>query len=144
MPSLRSIFFLQLALASIHQADAFSANLSPLTNSRSRLFSFRRSLLWKVASSDEGNDSNNITSESNNPLAAASLALTLSAATMFGAAQTSHAYVPSDYASETVQAVVQELKTASGNVDATFKAYEEIAGIITEGKGVGGMVNYSE
>ena len=54
------------------------------------------------------------------------------------------AYVSSDYASETVKAAVQSLKDASGNVDATFKAYENIAGIITEGKGVGGMVNYSK
>jgi hypothetical protein len=56
----------------------------------------------------------------------------------------SAAYVPSDYASNTVQAAVQELKLASGNIEATFKAYENIAGIITEGKGVGGMVNYRE
>ena len=54
------------------------------------------------------------------------------------------AYVPSDYASETVQEAVQSLKNAAGNVEETFKAYENIAGIITEGKGVGGMVNYSE
>jgi hypothetical protein len=54
------------------------------------------------------------------------------------------AYVPSDYASDTVQEAVQALKAASGDSDATFKAYENIAGIITEGKGVGGMVNYSE
>jgi len=51
-------------------------------------------------------------------------------------------YVPSDYASETVQEAVQALKAASGNIDGTFKAYETIAEIITEGKGVGGMVNY--
>jgi hypothetical protein len=43
-----------------------------------------------------------------------------------------------------VQAAVQELTSASGNIDQTFKAYENIAGIITEGKGVGGMVNYSK
>lgn len=53
-------------------------------------------------------------------------------------------YVPSDYASETVQEAVQALKAASGNIDGTFKAYETIAEIITEGKGVGGMVNYSK
>ena len=54
------------------------------------------------------------------------------------------AYDTSDYASETVQEVLQSLKTSSGNEDATFKTFENIAGIITEGKGVGGMVNYSK
>ena len=54
------------------------------------------------------------------------------------------AYVPSDYASETVTEAVRTLKAASGNVDETFKVYEMIASIITEGKGVGGMVNYRE
>jgi hypothetical protein len=53
-----------------------------------------------------------------------------------------NAYSTSDYASEVVQEVVQQLKDASGNVEGTFKAYENIAEIITEGKGVGGMVNY--
>lgn len=56
----------------------------------------------------------------------------------------SKAYIPSDYASDTVQEAVQALKDASGNADSTFKVYEDIAGIITEGKGVGGMVNYSK
>jgi hypothetical protein len=55
-----------------------------------------------------------------------------------------YAYDTSDYASETVQEVLQSLKTSSGNEDATFKTFENIAGIITEGKGVGGMVNYSK
>ena len=54
------------------------------------------------------------------------------------------AYVPTDYASETVEKVIQDLKDSSGNIDQTFKAYERIAGIITEGEGVGGMVNYSK
>lgn len=53
-------------------------------------------------------------------------------------------FAPSDYASETVQQVVRSLKDASGDVEATFKVYENIAGIITEGTGIGGMVNYSK
>jgi hypothetical protein len=52
------------------------------------------------------------------------------------------AYDPSDYASETVTEVVKSLKDASGDSDATFSVYEEIAAIITEGKGVGGSINY--
>jgi len=59
-----------------------------------------------------------------------------------GASLPANAYIPSDYASETVQNAIQDLKAASGNVDETFKVYENIAGIITEGKGVGGQINY--
>eukprot|EP00529_Nitzschia_sp_RCC80_P042554 CAMPEP_0113503210 /NCGR_PEP_ID=MMETSP0014_2-20120614/34021_1 /TAXON_ID=2857 /ORGANISM="Nitzschia sp." /LENGTH=271 /DNA_ID=CAMNT_0000398159 /DNA_START=38 /DNA_END=850 /DNA_ORIENTATION=- /assembly_acc=CAM_ASM_000159 len=57
-------------------------------------------------------------------------------------ADVANAYYASDYASETVQTTVKDLKAAAGNVDETFKVYENVAGIITEGKGVGGMVNY--
>jgi hypothetical protein len=55
---------------------------------------------------------------------------------------TALAYSPSDYASETVQAAIGSLQSATGNVEKTFKAYEDIAAIITEGKGVGGDINY--
>jgi hypothetical protein len=54
------------------------------------------------------------------------------------------AYESSDYASDTVQEAVQKLKQASGNAEESFEAYEDIAAIISEGRGVGGMVNYSE
>jgi hypothetical protein len=52
------------------------------------------------------------------------------------------AYEYTDYASETVLAAVQSLKDAAGNSEQTFKSYENIADIITEGKGVGGTINY--
>jgi len=55
-----------------------------------------------------------------------------------------HAYETTDYASDTVQESLQSLKKSSGNIDETFQTFETIAGIITEGKGVGGMVNYSK
>lgn len=67
-----------------------------------------------------------------------SMALSTTNAENFAAS----AYIPTDYASETVQTVINDLKSASGNCDETFKVYENIAGIITEGKGVGGMINY--
>ena len=54
----------------------------------------------------------------------------------------SQAYDDSDYASDTVQAAVSSLKRAAGNTADTFKAYEDVAAIITEGKGVGGEINY--
>eukprot|EP00536_Pseudo-nitzschia_multiseries_P017503 jgi/Psemu1/264339/estExt_Genewise1Plus.C_15920001 len=71
---------------------------------------------------------------------AATTATTTTAVAVFP--EPAYAYIPSDYASETVQNVIQELKAASGNVDETFRVYENIAGIITEGKGVGGQINY--
>lgn len=52
------------------------------------------------------------------------------------------AYEDSDYASETVTAVVDSLRKAGSNAEETFKVYENIAAIITEGKGVGGSINY--
>ena len=81
--------------------------------------------------------------------ASLSLAIALTVATSTTAIitttpQAAYAYIPSDYASETVTTVIQDLKKASGNGDETFKVYENIAGIITEGKGVGGMVNFSK
>jgi len=72
-------------------------------------------------------------------VAAASLGLAMS---IGGSTLPANAYIPSDYASETVQTAIQDLKAASGKVDETFKVYESIAGIITEGKGVGGQINY--
>jgi hypothetical protein len=51
------------------------------------------------------------------------------------------AYDPSDYASETVQGAMQNLKEAR-SADRIVAAYENIAEIITEGKGVGGQINY--
>ncbi|EJK46782.1 hypothetical protein THAOC_34535 [Thalassiosira oceanica] len=53
-----------------------------------------------------------------------------------------HAYEESDYASETVTEVVGQLKSNAGDVDKTFGTLEEVAKIITEGKGVGGTLTY--
>jgi hypothetical protein len=53
-----------------------------------------------------------------------------------------NAYEESDYASETVTNVVSALKSKAGDVDGTFATLEEVAKIITEGKGVGGSLSY--
>ncbi len=53
-----------------------------------------------------------------------------------------NAYEESDYASETVTTVVQALKSSTGQIDSTFSALEDVAKIITEGKGVGGQLTY--
>lgn len=52
------------------------------------------------------------------------------------------AYELNDYASETVQNAVQSVQSAVGDTAAMIKAYENIAEIITEGKGVGGEINF--
>jgi hypothetical protein len=70
---------------------------------------------------------------------AASLAVVVASTTL-----PANAYLPSDYASDTVQTAIKDLKTASGKADETFKVYEGIAAIITEGRGVGGQINYSK
>ena len=74
----------------------------------------------------------------------ASLALVLSTIPISTATTTqpAFAYEESDYASETVTNVVSQLKSTSGNVDETFKTLEDVAKIITEGKGVGGTLTY--
>jgi hypothetical protein len=61
---------------------------------------------------------------------------------LVGSPASTPAYEYTDYASETVLAAVQSLKDAAGNSEQTFKSYENIADIITEGKGVGGTINY--
>jgi hypothetical protein len=52
------------------------------------------------------------------------------------------AYSPSDYASDAVLSAIQSVKESSGDIKQTFKSYEAIASIITEGRGVGGIINY--
>lgn len=52
------------------------------------------------------------------------------------------AYEESDYASETVTTAVTSLQSSTSNIDATFSALEDVAKIITEGKGVGGQLSY--
>jgi hypothetical protein len=43
---------------------------------------------------------------------------------------------------DTVSAAIQSVRDSGNNVEALVKAYENIAEIITEGKGVGGAINY--
>jgi hypothetical protein len=74
--------------------------------------------------------------------AAASLALCSVLLLTTAGAAPALAYESTDYASETVQAAVKSVNDAVGNVGATVQAFENIAEIITEGKGVGGEINF--
>ncbi|EED86411.1 predicted protein [Thalassiosira pseudonana CCMP1335] len=96
-----------------------------------------------AASSNERNkDSVNINYSNNKPILSTLAALTILTTTLTTSFQTANAYEESDYASETVTTVVQQLKENAGDVDKTFGTLEEIAKIITEGKGVGGSLSY--
>lgn len=66
----------------------------------------------------------------------------LGSALMFSPAKTL-GYESSDYASETVTSAVQNLRSAAGDVERSFGVFEDIAAIITEGKGVGGSLSYT-
>ena len=77
-----------------------------------------------------------------NAVSAAIVASTLTLTSL--AAPPAVAYEASDYASETVTGVVSALKASGSNAADTFKVFEDIAAIITEGKGVGGSINYGE
>lgn len=50
--------------------------------------------------------------------------------------------VYSDDSTDTVNNVVRQLKESTGDIDASFKVFESINEIITEGKGVGGSLSY--
>lgn len=47
-----------------------------------------------------------------------------------------------DNSDVTVQTTLTKLKEAQGNPQATFSVYEDVAAMITEGKGIGGAINY--
>eukprot|EP00525_Craspedostauros_australis_P009534 CAMPEP_0198133942 /NCGR_PEP_ID=MMETSP1442-20131203/59825_1 /TAXON_ID= /ORGANISM="Craspedostauros australis, Strain CCMP3328" /LENGTH=276 /DNA_ID=CAMNT_0043795077 /DNA_START=560 /DNA_END=1390 /DNA_ORIENTATION=+ len=79
---------------------------------------------------------------SNAVAAAFAVSIATATASSLATVAPAYAYEDSDYASETVQETIQKLKAAAGNSQATFDAYEDIANIITEGRGVGGMINY--
>ena len=75
-------------------------------------------------------------------LTALSIFATLTTTTLTTPTTIANAYEESDYASETVTTVVQRLKSSTANTDETFQALEDVAKIITEGRGVGGQLTY--
>lgn len=54
------------------------------------------------------------------------------------------AHADYDNAEDTVETVLQNLKDSTGDSSKTFKVFESISEIITEGKGVGGSLSYSK
>jgi len=94
--------------------------------------------------------SSNNNNEHQNHVTSKPIVSTLTALSIFATLSTTpllpnsaaNAYEESDYASETVTTVVQRLKSSTGSIDDTFLALEDVAKIITEGKGVGGQLTY--
>lgn len=54
----------------------------------------------------------------------------------------SQAVASDEVYSDAVENAIRALRSAAGSSEKTFQAYENIAAIITEGKGVGGSINY--
>lgn len=76
--------------------------------------------------------------------ASATLAALVMLSTMFNNPTISQASYESypDESTDTIKSVLQQLKDSTGDVAASFKAFENINDIITEGKGVGGSLSY--
>lgn len=80
-----------------------------------------------------------------NGVASATLASIIALSTFTyspGISQAALDSVYSDDSTDTVNNVVRQLKESTGDIDASFKAFENINDIITEGKGVGGSLSY--
>lgn len=79
-----------------------------------------------------------------NAVASVALITALTFSPLPSSLSSSNAYeaLTSDFASDAVEDVVKSLKESNGNQDKVFQTYENIADIITEGKGIGGVVNY--
>jgi hypothetical protein len=80
-----------------------------------------------------------------NGVASATLASLIAISTLTYNPSISQASVDSVYSddsTDTVNNVVRQLKESTGDIDASFKAFESINEIITEGKGVGGSLSY--
>lgn len=120
------------------QSARSAARQTPTRSLGSR--SFPTALM--VKSNDEISQPTTATKDGNNNVLVSMALVTALSLSPLNAASPAHAYAESDYASDTVQNVVKSLKDAAGNEEQTFQAYENIAEIIAEGKGVGGNVDY--
>lgn len=103
----------------------------------------RPSSMRRHAIANDDVESSSSTSSFAPKMASFALAAALLAAPVLSPTMPAYAYEEKDYASETVTIAVQAMKDANGDSDLTLKAFENVAQIITEGKGVGGSLNYS-
>lgn len=111
------------------------------TNDPSRSESHTKISMGKVVHDDKATGRN-----PNHLVASFALATTIAAMLLFPITHTftANAFDDTDYASETVTTTVKMIDNAAGNADQSFAAFEDVAKIITEGRGVGGNLNYGE
>ncbi|KAL9181944.1 hypothetical protein ACHAXT_012287 [Thalassiosira profunda] len=138
-----------LAASAPSATSAFSSNLQRIvsrpaakasTQCRGRAAAGILSLQADDDTDTRGNNAPNQLRTVLSTAAAASLGLALTTGPL--ATQPAFAYEESDYASETVTNVVAQLKSTAGDEQGTFNTLEDVAKIITEGKGVGGTLTY--
>lgn len=96
-----------------------------------------------ASSNSNSNDYHDDTHIVNKGLSSIFIPFFITSATLFSSSfdQKANAYEVTDYTSETVTSVLKSLQDSKGDKDATFRVYERIAAIITEGQGVGGSVD---
>jgi len=139
--------FLTAAAVMLSSAAAFNTIQPRMIATRTQTNNNNKSSVVSFMSSSNNNDENN---EHQNHVTSKTIVSTLTALSIFATLSTTpllpnsaaNAYEESDYASETVTTVVQRLKSSTGSIDDTFLALEDVAKIITEGKGVGGQLTY--
>eukprot|EP00560_Eucampia_antarctica_P002657 CAMPEP_0197832728 /NCGR_PEP_ID=MMETSP1437-20131217/15855_1 /TAXON_ID=49252 ORGANISM="Eucampia antarctica, Strain CCMP1452" /NCGR_SAMPLE_ID=MMETSP1437 /ASSEMBLY_ACC=CAM_ASM_001096 /LENGTH=277 /DNA_ID=CAMNT_0043436267 /DNA_START=84 /DNA_END=917 /DNA_ORIENTATION=+ len=141
-----SLFF--IALQGYTSVYAFSLNSSILSYKRSENGAILPS---RVASSplpsglcmghNDSQEDNRMLNGSMKAVSSLAVAMALTISTSFG--NTANAYDDYEDATETISTVVSNLKSAAkaGDATATLTEFENIAAIITEGKGVGGSIS---
>jgi len=135
--------FLTAAAVMLSSAAAFNTIQPRMVATRTQTNNKSSVVSFMMSSSNNNN-------EHENHFTSKPIVSTLTALSIFATLSTTpllpnsaaNAYEESDYASETVTTVVQRLKSSTGSIDDTFLALEDVAKIITEGKGVGGQLTY--
>jgi len=135
--------FLTAAAVMLSSAAAFNTIQPRMIATRTQTNNKSSVASFMMSSSNNNNEhQNHVTSKPIvSTLTALSIFATLSTTPLLPNSA-ANAYEESDYASETVTTVVQRLKSSTGSIDDTFLALEDVAKIITEGKGVGGQLTY--
>lgn len=128
------------ALSAVFTCDAFT----PI-GTNSRLATSKQSSTTSISAvrSDDHEGINKHVKNKGISMASLSLATLVSLSAMTTTPLTVQAYDDYDDV-DTVETTIQALKDATGSVDASFKVFESINEIITEGKGVGGSLSASE
>jgi len=128
-----------------------TAVLSPSSSSATRIRKIPQQLLVQSIQSSQSNEEGGRKEklqqkrEKNslkNVMASTLLVTSLMMNTLSFSGNAANAAVIIDSDVDAVEKVMQDLKSAGNNPEKIFSVYENIAEIISEGKGIGGIVNY--